>query len=118
MRTGDDNNIQLRIILFAFLFLQKIRLSAQVSFKVKLRLCIIIPDVCLKFSAAFQNIEAAFKRCSTKEVVQQNDTMKYSSSATVVKSRKALVTFSFTKSCTLSQVFCKEFDLKLRTAVL
>ena len=38
----------------------------------------------------FQSTEAAFESYSTKVVVQQNDVIKYSSSAPVVKSRKAL----------------------------
>ena len=47
-------------------------------------------DVYLKFSPAFQDLEAAFERCFTEAVVQQNDVVKYSSSALMVKSRKAL----------------------------
>ena len=56
----------------------------------ELRICLIIPDVSLKFSPAFQNIETAFKRCFLKEVVQQNYVMKYSSSAAVFKGWKEL----------------------------
>ena len=43
----------------------------------------------LKIFPAFQNIEAAFERCSTK-VFHQNDVMKYNASAPVVKSGKTL----------------------------
>ena len=42
------------------------------------------------FPPASQNTEAAFEKCSTKVVVQQNDVTKHSSSAQVVKSRKVL----------------------------
>ena len=44
----------------------------------------------LNFSPVFQNIEAALERCSTKVFVQQNNVMKHSSAAPMVKSRKVL----------------------------
>ena len=67
---------QTRIYLFVSIFLQRIRQSAQVSYKVELGIFLIIPDIFLKFSLPFQNIEAAFERCLTKGVVQQqNDVM-------------------------------------------
>ena len=74
-------------------------------------------EISLKFSPAFQNTEAASKRCSTKVVVQQNDMMKYSSSGPVVKSRKS-VTCKFPKNCTPSQIFFNEFDHKFKAAIL
>ena len=64
-------------------------------------------------SRAFQNMEAAFERCSTK-VVQQNDVKKYNSSAPVVKGRKAYqtnlqkITFHqryFSKNLTISSEY-------------
>ena len=61
-----------------------------VSYKLELGICLIILDVSLNFSPVFQNIEAAFERCSTKVFVQQNNVMKYSSAAPVVKSRKVV----------------------------
>ena len=83
---------QTRIYLFVSLFLKKsIRPGfLLVSCKLELGICLIIPDVLLKFSPAFQETEEAFERCSTKVFVQQNDVMKYSSSAPVVKRRKTL----------------------------
>ena len=81
---------QTRIYLFVSLFLQKIWLPILVSYKLELRICLILVDVALKFSPAFQNKEAAFKRCFTKEVVQQNEVIKYNSPGQVVKGRKAL----------------------------
>ena len=74
------------------LFLQKIRPPVLVSYKLELKICLIILDVSQKFSSVCHNTEAAFRRCFTKLFVQQNDVMKYSSSAPVVKIRKALHT--------------------------
>lgn len=57
---------------FLFLFfLQEIRLLVLVSYKLEPGVCLIIPDVSRKFSPAFQKLEAAFERWSTKVVVQQ-----------------------------------------------
>ena len=69
-------------------FLQKLRRSALVIYKLELRICLIIPNVSLNFFPIF--LETAFERCSIKAVVSQNDVIKYSSSAPGVKSRKAL----------------------------
>ena len=60
-----------KIHLAVSLFLQKIRLPALVSYKVELRVYLNIPNVSLKFSQVFQNIEAAFevfhkRSCSAK----------------------------------------------------
>ena len=64
---------QTRIYLSASLFVQKIRRSAQVSYKLNHSVC--FPKIFLRFF--------------TKGVVQhQNGVMKYSSSAPVVESRK------------------------------
>ena len=71
------------------MFFQNIRDHAQVSYNLELGICLIIPDVSLKFSPPFQNIEAAF-RCPTKRAVQKNDMMKHSTFAPVVKNRKKL----------------------------
>ena len=68
---------------------KKIRCPVLVSNELKLWICLIILNIFLEFSPAFQNTEAAFKRCSTKILVQQI-MMKYSSSVPVVKRRKAL----------------------------
>ena len=68
------------------------RRCVLVSYKLKLEICIIISEVSLIFSSAFQNTEEVFERCSTKTGVQQNDVLKHSSSALVVKGRKALHT--------------------------
>ena len=70
---------QTRIYLFVSFLFHKIR-----------RRVLIIPEVPLIFSPVFQNTEAAFKRCSTKIIVQQNDVMKHNSPALVVKSTKPL----------------------------
>ena len=80
---------QTRIYLFVFLLLQKIRRRVLVSSKVKLEICLVIPEVSLIFSQPFQNLEATFGRCSTKIVVQQNHLIRHSS-AQVVKSRIVL----------------------------
>ena len=58
--------------------------------KLELGICVIILDVLVEFSLVFQNTEAAFGRCSTKIIVQQDDVMKYSFYAPVVKIRKVL----------------------------
>ena len=52
------------------------------SDKLEFRICLIIPDVSLKVSPDFQNSEAAFERCSTKIVVQQNDWVNMARSVT------------------------------------
>ena len=54
--------VKQEFILF-FLFLQKITRPIPVSQKLELEICLIIPDVSIKFSPAFQNIEAAFEKC-------------------------------------------------------
>ena len=58
------------------MFFQKIRRHVLVSYLPELRIYLIIPNASLKFSLAFQNIEAGFERGSTKIVVHQNDVMK------------------------------------------
>ena len=64
--------------IFVSLFLQNIRRALLVYKKLELVMCLIISDVFLKFSPAFQNTKTAFH------------VIKYSSSAPVVKSRKEL----------------------------
>ena len=81
---------QTRIYLFVSLFLQKIWLPILASYKLELRICLFLLDVALNFSPAFQNTEAAFEWCFTKEVVQQNEVIKYNSPGQVVKGRRAL----------------------------
>ena len=85
-----DCNLSNKNLVYSLL-LQKIRLPVLVFYKLELEVSLIILDVSLKFSQSFQNIEAAFKKCSTKLVVQQNDVMKYSSSAPMVKTRKVFL---------------------------
>ena len=83
---------QARIYLFVSMFRQKNQTSrVLVSYKLELGICLVILNVSLEFSSDFYNTEAAFKKCSTKVVVQQNDMMKYSSSAPGIKCRKALL---------------------------
>ena len=77
---------------------------------------LIISDVSVKFPPSFPNTEAAFNRCSTKIVAQQNYVMKYSSSAPLVKSK--VLRTNYWKNCAPSQVFSKEFDRRFRTAKL
>ena len=81
---------QTKINLFVSLFLQKNRCPVLVSYKLELGICLIVSDVSLQFSPTLQNIEVAFERCSTRVVVQQDDEMKCSSSAPVIKSKKVL----------------------------
>ena len=50
---------------FVFLCLQKIRCPALVSYKLELGIPLIIRNIFLKVSTAFQNTESAFERCST-----------------------------------------------------
>ena len=107
---------QTRIYLFVYLFLQKIKLLVLVSFKLELGTCLIIPDVSMKYSPAFQNIEAAFKKCSTKVVVHQNGVRKYSSTAPMVKSMKALRA-NLLKIQLHYRYFFKEFHHKFKTAI-
>ena len=89
----DYNVLKKNLPIFCF-FLKKIRLPALVSYKLELEVCLIIPNVSLKIFPAFQNIEqnieVAFERSFTKVVVQQNDTMKYTSATPMAKSRKVL----------------------------
>ena len=70
-----------------------------------------ILEVFLIFSTAFPNIEAAFERCSTKKIVQQNNVMKqlFCTSGQIEEN----VTWKFTKNWTLSQLFFKAFNCKL-----
>ena len=77
---------------------------------------LIILDISLKVSPAFQNTEADFELCCTKVVGQQNGVMKYSSSAPVVKQEN--FTSKYTKISALSKVFFKEFDHNFRTATM
>ena len=81
---------QIRICIFVSLFLKKIRRPVLVSYKLELGICLIISDVSLKFSSAFQNKGATLERCSPKLVILKKHVMKCSSSVPVVKSRKAL----------------------------
>ena len=81
---------QKRIYLFVSSFLRKIKFPLLISHMLKLGIFLIIPDVSRNFPSFFQNIKAAFERCSTKVIVQQNDFMNYSSFGPMVKSRKAL----------------------------
>ena len=89
----DCNVLKKNLPIFCF-FLKKIRLPALVSYKLELEVCLIIPNVSLKIFPAFQNIEqnieVAFERSLTKVVVQQNDTMKYTSATPMAKSSKVL----------------------------
>ena len=80
------------------------------SYKLELGICLIIPNVSLKFSPAFQNI-------SRKVVTHQNDVIKYSSSAPVLKKQDSVIC-KFTKDVTPSQVISKELDHKFKTAIL
>ena len=81
---------QKRIYLFVSSFLRKIKFPLLISHMLRLGIFLIIPDVSRNFPSFFQNIKAAFERCSTKVIVQQNDFMNYSSFGPMVKSRKAL----------------------------
>ena len=81
---------QTRIYIFVFLFLFCFRRPLLVFYKLELGICLITPGTSLKFSPALQNIEAAFKRCSAKVIVQENDVLKSGSSKSVFKNRKAL----------------------------
>ena len=85
-----NTKCQTRIYLFVSLFIQKIRYRVLVSYILELGVCLIILDVFLKLSLAFRNTGAALDRCCTKIVAQQNNVMKHSFSAPVVKSKKAL----------------------------
>ena len=78
---------QTRIYFFVSLFLQKIRCLLQVSGKLGFGICLIIPNVSLKFFPAYQNIEVAFERYHKSTLfVQTCD--EYSTSPPVVKRRK------------------------------
>ena len=78
---------QTRIYFFISLFLQKIRCLLQVSGKLRFGICLIIPNVYLKFFPAYQNIEVAFERYHKSTLfVQTCD--EYSTSPPVVKRRK------------------------------
>ena len=78
---------QTRIYFFISLFLQKIRCLLQVSGKLGFGICLIIPNVSLKFFSADQNIEVAFERYHKSTLfVQTCD--EYSTSPPVVKRRK------------------------------
>ena len=57
---------QTRIYLFVSLFLQTTIRPLLVSYKLELKIYLIILDVSLKFSLAFQNNEVTFERYSTK----------------------------------------------------
>ena len=99
---------------FVSLLFQKIRCSVLLSFKLKLETCPIMPKVSLIFSPAFQDTEA-FMGWSTRIGVQQN-VMKHSFSALVVKSRKTLhVNLLKTK---LHNKYFSDFNHKFRTVLL
>ena len=104
-------SLETRIYIFVSLFLQKGRRRVPVFYKTELEICLIIPEVSLIFSAAFQNTEAAFERCSIKIVVQQNDMMKHSSSALVIKSRKA-----FHTNLLKTELYHRHFSKNLTTS--
>ena len=59
-------------ITFFFFVFKEIRRPVLVSYKLESRICLVIPEISLNFPPAFQNIEAAFERCFTKVVAQQN----------------------------------------------
>ena len=67
----------------------------------------------LEPASAFQNTKAAFKRCSTKIVVQQN-VMKYSPSNTIGQKQESF-TLKFTKNWS---PFFKEFNHNFKTMFL
>ena len=102
---------QTKIYLFVSLFLQKIRRRVLASYKLKLEICLIILEVFLIFAPAFHDTQAAFEKCSTKIVFQQNDVVKHSSSALVVKSRKALHA-----NLIKAELHCKYFSNNLTTS--
>ena len=73
-----------------FCFFVSSKNKTSCTYKLAFGICLIIPDVFLKFSPALKNTKAAFERCFTKVVVQQNDAIKYSSSVNVNVSAKSI----------------------------
>ena len=63
---------QTRIYHIVSFVYSKNQTSCSSFIQTELGICIIVPIVSRNFSPAFQNIEAAFERCSTKVVVQQD----------------------------------------------
>ena len=65
-------NVPNKNLPFCFFVSSKIQTSCTSFLQTELGICLILPDVSRKYSPAFQNIEVAFERCSTKVVAQQD----------------------------------------------
>ena len=104
---------QTRIYFFISLFLQKIRCLLQVSGKLRFGICLIIPNVYLKYFPAYQNIEVAFERYHKSTLfVQTCDEIQHFPTSS---QKQENVQCKFTNNCTPSQAFFKELDRKFKT---
>ena len=81
---------QTRIYLFVSLFIQKIRRAVLVYYKLELGICLIIADIFLNFSPAFQNTRSSFREVFHRSHCSASTVMEYRCSAPVIRSRKAL----------------------------